>query len=359
MENLYHLPVEPYKQRMTEFLGQWEEEAFKKGGFKVVPVTPSANLALNIATGEVLDSIQRPCYAMAQIRELLSLAADYGPVYCGDFFHPGIEALPYSRRQFRAYSFLWAQTFDQYDFTVRFMDWMRPWEVMALSIYRRVFVANQMLKDLIVNACPAFERNILVTGLPFNSEFVKNAYDRSALPEEEFDVVYTSRWDTEKNPAFFVQLVESRKDLSFAICTGHKELRGTDVRAVELIKRVAQVRENVKIFTDLTKGQYYAILARSKVICNTAWQDWTSFTLLEALTYGCLPLYPNFRSFPETFYYDETFLYALANLAALNKKLDSLLTVHPVRSFNNQTCKEILAHHDLALARIADYIRND
>ncbi len=51
----------------------------------------------------------------------------------------------------------------------------------------------------------------------------------------------------------------------------------------------------------MTKQNYYQILDESKVQFNCADQDWVSFTLLEAVTFGCHPVYPDFRSFPEVF----------------------------------------------------------
>jgi hypothetical protein len=58
---------------------------------------------------------------------------------------------------------------------------------------------------------------------------------------------------------------------------------------------------NLTIHDNLSKEQYYGILSRSAVQLSTSLQDWISFCLLEAVTYGCIPVYPNFRSFPDAF----------------------------------------------------------
>jgi glycosyltransferase involved in cell wall biosynthesis len=351
---LLHLPLEKYQSRYTELLADWETEAFVKAKFKPTKIEPKEDSAvLNIITGEVLDSIQRPRYAMAQMMELLARPDfDFGPIYFSDFFHPGLEALPYSRRSFKAFSFLWAQTFDQYDFTTRMVEWMRPWEVMAFDIYSLVFVAHPVLKDLIVSAIP--NARVEVVGLPYNSTSVSKLWDKSFLPSEEYDVVYTSRWDYEKDPSVFVSLVDSRPDLSFAICTGLPELKGSDVGAIQAIQRLAQTRQNIRIYTNLSKGQYYSVLARSKVQFNCAMQDWVSFTLLDALTYNCRPLYPCFRSFPDTLCYSFNNLYAPGSSTDANKKLDRLLS-EPV---NKDLRWRILQLHDSALDSIAQIMRN-
>lgn len=58
-----------------------------------------------------------------------------------------------------------------------------------------------------------------------------------------------------------------------------------------------------------TKEQYYYNLLESKVQINTADQDFVSWTMLEATTCGCQPLYPYFLSFPEALEYDHRYMY--------------------------------------------------
>src|ERR1043166_1220850 len=177
MKHLIHLPLEAYKERYTEVLSDWETEAFEQRGFEIEQINPAADpqVKMNIQTGEVLDSVNRPLYAFKQMTELMR-KIEGSPraqkIYFSDFFTPGLEALPYSRSPYQAYAFLWAQTFDMYDFTNPMVDWMRPWEYMAFSIYNKVFVATELLKELITIAIPQAEQKIEVVGLPFNSKKV-------------------------------------------------------------------------------------------------------------------------------------------------------------------------------------------
>jgi trehalose-6-phosphate synthase len=59
--------------------------------------------------------------------------------------------------------------------------------------------------------------------------------------------------------------------------------------------------KNVVLHHGLTKQEYYDILCESSVQINTSLQDWVSYTLLEATCANCQLIYPNERSFPETF----------------------------------------------------------
>jgi hypothetical protein len=169
-------------------------------------------------------------------------------------------------------------------------------------------------------------------------------------------VVYSSRWDREKNPGVFVDLVKSRPDLRFVVCCGHAELKGTATDAVLEIKRLAALPSaNVQIATGLTKPQYYAILADAKVQFNCAIQDWVSFTLLEALTFGCLPLYPNWRDFPDTLLQRQRNLYAPASLASVNDKLEALLMSGTTQEDTDHAAA-ILGYHNGTLSRISESI---
>ena len=49
----------------------------------------------------------------------------------------------------------------------------------------------------------------------------------------------------------------------------------------------------------MTKDGYYDLLNRASIQFNSALQDYVSFTVLEATSYGCDIVYPRFKSFPE------------------------------------------------------------
>lgn len=352
-ESLLHCPLEPYKQRYTEHLSGWEREAFGKL-FTVDTLEPQTNTLLNVRTGHVLDAIQRPQWAMSQVAMLLNRpgAMGLGKIYFSDFFHPGLESLPYSLRGFNASSFCWAQSFDRFDFTAGMMGWMRPWEVMAFDIYANVFVASSLLKELIVSALPHVEDKVHVVGLPFNSKQVSTLWDATKVPDTEYQVVYSSRWDKEKNPGFFLDLVNARPDVKFVVCCPWDALRGTDHNAVLRAEKMRQTHRNFSVLTGLSKPEYYAILNKCHVQFNCAWQDWVSFTLLEALTYQCVPLYPNHRSFPEALDWSEPNLYKPFDLEEASMKLDNLLNWERGNQF-----QPVLDYHDGTLTRISEYLK--
>jgi glycosyltransferase involved in cell wall biosynthesis len=270
----------------------------------------------------------------------------YDSIYFSDFS-------PYSRIKYGKVGALGA-ILDQFDFTRNFVEWMRPYEVMAFEIFTHVFVAHPLLRELIVSALPSFESKIHVVGLPFSSAHVLKQVDKEWSPDNPVDVIYSSRFDKEKNPHLFLDVVDRCRDVKFVICTGHAELRGTAedavARALELAKRK---RSNLRIYTGMTKGRYYKLLLNSKIQVNTSWQDWVSFTLLEALTFRCTPLYPNHRSFPQTLDYNNDWLYVPDDSLDLANRIVELLSRPPTPNVHNGLKAGIVNYHDGALNRIA------
>jgi hypothetical protein len=66
-------------------------------------------------------------------------------------------------------------------------------------------------------------------------------------------------------------------------------------------------------------------LSKAKVQFNCAHQDWVSWTLLEAITFKCLPLYPIWKDFPVELHNDGRYLYEKRNLDECEKKLRNLM----------------------------------
>jgi hypothetical protein len=159
--------------------------------------------------------------------------------------------------------------------------------------------------------CPIYN----ISGLAFGKEEVLERVDHKIKPWEERTsrVAFAARFDQEKQPGFFMDLVEAWSDrypdhpVEFALLSGGP-LRSNNqqyLRRAALMTAAGKLR----IYKDLSKNEYYNILNDSRVLINTALQDWVSNTVSEADALGCNVLYPAYRSFPETFANDHTRLY--------------------------------------------------
>jgi hypothetical protein len=141
-------------------------------------------------------------------------------------------------------------------------------------------------------------------------------------------VGYAARWDQEKQPDFFMDLIEMYGQLNntpteFAIFSG-SELRSNNDSYVSRAREM-QKKGLLKIYENLNKNQYYNLLNDTRVLFNCALQDWVSNTVSEADALGCNVLFPAYRSFPETFANDPNRLYVPWSIDDAYHKMCNLL----------------------------------
>ena len=164
-----------------------------------------------------------------------------------------------------------------------------------------------------------------ISGLSFGKEEVLSRVNNQIKPwaERSNRVVFAARFDQEKQPDFFMDVIEmvhertksfDRDDLTdsiypveFAVLSGGP-LRSNNQKYLDRALEM-EAEGKLTILKDLQKNDYYNVVNDSKVMFNCALQDWVSNTVSEADTLGCNVVYPAYRSFPETFANDHTRLY--------------------------------------------------
>jgi hypothetical protein len=208
--------------------------------------------------------------------------------------------------------------------------WMSTYEQMVNCFVTGVLATNEeMVAHMRIANWTAPIYNI--SGLAFGKEEVREriggADQVKAFSNRSQRVVFAARFDQEKQPDFFMDLVERvRQDhpnIHFAILQGGP-LRSKNPRYLERA-RAMQARGDLEIHEYLQNNDYYAILNDSRVLFNCALQDWVSNTVSEADTLGANVLYPAYRSFPETFANDPDRLYIPWSLDDAESKLYRLL----------------------------------
>jgi hypothetical protein len=170
-----------------------------------------------------------------------------------------------------------------------------------------------------------------ISGLAFGKEEVLERIG-GAKNIRPFDsrtrrVGFAARFDQEKQPGFFMDLAEKFQrqypGTEFAIFQGGP-LRSNNPDYVSRAQALA-AQGTIKIYDNLKKDEYYALVNDTRVLFNCALQDWVSNTVSEADTLGCNVLYPAYRSFPETFANDPERLYIPWSLDDAYSKLEKLL----------------------------------
>ncbi len=349
MRKLWYMGLEPYKARYTLQLQEWNRAVFERRGinYEIVPGETLSNDQA-IVTGQVLDAHGRTYFGMSQLMNLVRRmkageVTNEDVVYFEDMFQPGIESLPYILDQVpanmrpRIAVRCLAQTIDPDDFVHVWgmQEWMGHYEKMVDSFADIVLATNEeMVMHMKVAGWKAPLYNI--SGLAFGKDEVRARVPGELKPfkDRAFRVGFAARWDQEKQPDFYMDLIEEYHRLAampyndwpeveFAVFSGSK-LKSNNSSYMERTRRL-QAEGKMIVYEDLEKNDYYALLNDTRVLFNCALQDWVSNTASEADTLGANILYPAYRSFPEAFANDNQRLYIPWSLTDALEKLVPLL----------------------------------
>jgi hypothetical protein len=360
--------LERYKSRYTYQLQEWNEEAFKRRKINYVIVEgETLTNDESIVVGQVLDAHGRTYYSMSQMMNLVKLmkagkVTSNDVIYFEDMFTPGMESLPYILDQVpsslrpRIYVRCLAQSIDPDDFIhVWGMEkWMGHYERMVNEFVTGVLATNEeMVAHMRIAGWTAPIYNI--SGLAFGkNEVISRVEKFKPFHNRKNRVVFSARWDQEKQPDFYMDLIElwnkkhGKNSVEFSVCSGGK-LKSNNQAYMD---RTNTLVENgmLRIFENLEKNEYYEILNDSKVVFNCALQDWVSNTVSEADALGCNVLFPAYRSFPETFANDHERMYVPWSLEDAMNKLENLLKKP------HQNMGKISSYNDKTIDRICDIL---
>ena len=368
MRKLYYMGLEPYKARYTLQLQDWNEAVFKNRRIDYV-IVPGETLSNDqaIVTGQVLDAHGRTYFGMSQLMNLVKMmkagdCTNEDVIYFEDMFQPGIESLPYILQQIdpslrpRIYVRCLAQSIDPDDFVHVWgmSKWMGHYEKMLDSFVDGVLATNEeMVMHMKIAGWTAPIYNI--SGLAFGKAEVQSRVTHiKPFADRKYRVVFSARWDQEKQPDFYMDLIEAyfvrhpESILEFCVCSGGWLKSNSESYMQRTREMVAAGK--LKIYENLEKNAYYNIVNDSRIVFNCALQDWVSNTVSEADSLGCNVLYPAYRSFPETFSNDHTRLYVPWSIEDAMDKLEALLdTPHP-------NMGKISDRNDSTIDRICDIL---
>jgi len=370
MRKLFYMGLESYEARYTLQLTEWNRRVFDRRGLDVVyvPGTTIDN-SQAISVGQVLDAHGRSFFAMSQMMNLVQLMKNGevtgdDVIYFEDMFQPGFESLGYIMNQIpreqcpRIYVRCLAQAIDPDDFVHVWglQKWMDLYEKMVNEMVAfsggAVLATNEeMVAHMRIAGWTAPIYNI--SGLAFGKSEVLERIGGSAnvapFGSRSMRVGFAARFDQEKQPGFFMDLAEAYQErfpgVEFAIFQGG-ELRSNNPEYVSRARTLAE-QGKIKIYDNLNKNDYYALLNDTRVLFNCALQDWVSNTVSEADTLGCNVLYPAYRSFPETFANCPDRLYVPWSQSDAVRKLEMLMSgLHPdagkISDWNNKTVDRVV-----------------
>lgn len=344
MRKLFYMGLESYESRYTLQLTEWNRRVFKRRGLDVVYVPgQTIDNSQSISVGQVLDAHGRSYFGMSQMMNLVQMMRNgdvtaEDVIYFEDMFQPGIESLPYIMDQIpadmrpRVFVRCLAQAIDPDDFVHVWgmQKWMGLYEKMVCEFATVLATNEEMVAHMKIAGWDAPIYNI--SGLAFGKEEVLERIGGKAnikpFDQRAMRVGFAARWDQEKQPGFFMDLIDMWNfqgpyPVEFAIFSGGP-LRSNNPEFVSRA-RVLEQEGKLKIYENLNKNDYYNLLNDTRVLFNCALQDWVSNTVSEADTLGCNVLYPAYRSFPETFADDPNRLYVPWSIDDAYIKLGQLL----------------------------------
>lgn len=317
MNTLWYFPIESMKSRYTEQLcEEWMPAAFEqvmKWYEKVMDYRPVPGKDVgedDIVVGQVLDATGRGIYSLGQCMTFLhyirgGFVKNGDVVFLQDYWTPGLESIFYALDMYhidvKFYAMLHAQSVDEYDFTHDMLPWIRLFELGIDQRMAGIFVASTVHKEQLKKA--GWRSPIHVVSLPFGQPIVAGKYEHLLSLKKEKLVIYCSRLDKEKNPYLMLNVAErfldAHPDWWWLVTTSGAKFKSNDNDVIRELRALANSNQRFILGEGLTKDEYYTRLAMAAIQFNSSWQDYVSWTLIEATQFGCDICYPNFRSFPE------------------------------------------------------------
>lgn len=272
---LWILPIEPLEQRYSSQWIQLFGRAFRDSGIshEFIYGEPTDSC---LDGKFFLDPVATSIWKATQLSRLLhqiDFIGDDDVVLAFDGWFPGIEALGYIRdmlgKRFKLAAYFHAGSYDPEDLTSQtgMWQWASGLEESWMQMYDKVFVATNFHKDLI-------KQNSLFTG-----------YDKISVVGFPLDV----------SGIRYKYYTEDKKDQ--IVFTGRK----SHEKGYETIKNL-QSDYDIVITQDmnLSKHNYYKLLAESKVVIAPSLQETFGIGVVEGMILGCVPVVPDRLAFKET-----------------------------------------------------------
>ena len=275
MRKLFYMGLEPYEGRYTLQLTEWSRRAFERNGvdWVDVPGTTIDNTKA-ISVGQVLDAHGRSYFAMSQMMNLVQMmrngeCSGEDVIFFEDMFQPGMESLPYIMDQIpteqrpQVWIRCLAQAVDPDDFVhVWGMGkWMSLYEEMCNEFVTGVLASNEeMVAHMKIANWKAPIYN--VSGLAFDKQEVRERCGEEIAPWDirANRVVFAARFDQEKQPDFFMDMIEEwygtpgSTDVEFAVLQGGP-LRSNNQKYIDRARKMEE-RGQLVIYENLKKEQY-------------------------------------------------------------------------------------------------------
>jgi glycosyltransferase involved in cell wall biosynthesis len=286
MSKIIYVPLEHIDGRYTKHLDRDIVGYLTQNNIPYVRIYPEAAGSSSLPAGCFLNAAYTSKFKSMQMAMIAGMyerreVQDGDQFFFSDIWFPGIESIAYMnyfhKVDAKITGVIHAGSFTDTDFVRDLERWAKNFEDMVFDISTKIYCASNFIRNDIIKKRMVDARKLVVTGLPVDySGLDKHKIDVS---QKQDMVVFNGRLCDEKQPWLFDEL--------------EKHVRQ---RLPEKNIKFVKTQE-----ANLSKDQYYDVLAQSKVVVSYALQENFGFGIAEAAYLGCTPVLPNRLVYPELY----------------------------------------------------------
>ena len=289
MGKIIYVPLENLEQRYTNMMN---EAIYPKAD---ISLYPKVEIDKEIKHGQFLDIVNTCKFKSAQLGMIADLFNEgkvkNGDAFLiGDIFFPGIEMIKYMAEllgiNVRVYGINYAGRADSTDFVQKLSYWADASEAGYHYICDGIFVGSEDHKTNVIDYFDLNPATVHATGLVWDLHYMHEYYNKISNVEKEDFVIWPHRWCEEKGISELIQFAKQTKKKIVVTTSGPK-------------KNLGKLPKNIEYRYNLTKTEYFELMAKARWYLSTAYQETFGYTIQEAIFFDCNILVPNRACCPE------------------------------------------------------------
>ena len=290
MGKIIYIPLENLPQRYTEMMNN---AIYPKVD---ISLYPKIEIDKQIKRGQFLDIVNTCKFKAAQLQMIADLfnenkVKDGDAFLVGDIFFPGIEMIKYMAElmeiNVRVYGINYAGRADKTDFVQNLSHWADASEAGYHFICDGIFVGSDDHKWNVVDHFGLNHKTVYTTGLVWDLKYMQEFHEELGYVTKEDFVIWPHRWCEEKGIHEFLWFAKNTNKKIVITSSGPKKDLGI------------KLPKNVEYRANLTKKEYFELMAKARWYLSTAYQETFGYTIQEAIFFGCNIMVPDRACCPE------------------------------------------------------------
>lgn len=286
---IIYIPLENLPQRYTQMMN---ESIYPKVD---IVLYPNVKIDTQIKRGQFLDIVNTCKFKAAQLQMIADLfndgkVSDNDAFLVGDIFFPGIEMIKYMAElqgiKVRVYGINYAGRADKHDFVQQLGAWSDVSEQGYHLICDGIFVGSIDHKINVIDYFGLNSATVHDTGLVWDLNYMVEFHEQIGHVEKEDFVIWPHRWCEEKGISELLEFANSTDKKIIITSSGPK-------------KNLGKLPKNIEYRYNLTKLEYFELMAKARWYLSTAYQETFGYTIQEAIFFGCNILVPNRACCPQ------------------------------------------------------------